>query len=186
MAYEYESVVWTPYTPMTWSKFAQMQENMDYLKSQIDGNVAYIQGSPRGIGKGILHLQTTTSVINLPANTLVGIGSNFTPLTESGRLYKFTAYCPRFHVTSQNNAPEGGAGLVRLNKNGVQIAQAVVSAGSSGNANSVTAVSYLAPGTSTTTVYSVQVMAFLAGGGQWWCAGDHPGFICFEDVGPSS
>lgn len=179
MAYEYESVVWSSKTPMTWDKLAQMQENMDYLKAQIDGNIAYIQGTSRGIGKGLLHLQAITWIINLPPNQFVAIGNSFTPQTEAGRLYKFTAYAPRLHLYN-------GAALLRLYKDGVMLQQAISSVYSPGNANNNTAVCYLSPGTNTTSVYKVECMALWGDpGSQFWCSGDTPGYITFEDVGPS-
>lgn len=190
----YESVVWTSKTPMTWDKFAQMQQNIDELKSVIDGTVAYIPGTPRGIGKGIVHLQQIENTITIPNGaTFAQIGQAFTPLTESGRLYLFECFIPAFHSWS-------GVGVVRLLQNDTVLQYAIIGMANDARVSYIHQLDqsdyagtghigiHISPGTSTTAIYKVDAVPLFSGhtpGGIITAAGDIKPYVKFTDVGPA-
>jgi hypothetical protein len=187
----YESVVWTPKTPMTWDRLAQMQQNIDELRATIEGTSAYVPGGPQGVGKGILYLQELTTSYYLPSgDTFVQIGASFTPITQAGRRYLMQCYLPRYHTPS-------GVAVVRFFRDGVVIQTAIHGNGTdlshanthgvpwgnfSGTAN---VQKHIVPGASTTSVYHVDTVPLFAPAGFVFNSSETVGFIKFTDVGPA-
>lgn len=187
----YESVLWTPKTPITSDRLAQMQENIDELRSMLEGSQSYVPGTPVGAGKGIMHLQEIVGNINVPNNAFVNVGEPFTPVTESGRRYLFEVHFPRVHSYSGSIAFEMLKGselihsfVVGPNSNAESAFLNNFAAGFF--ADSAYAGIHLVPGASTTAAYSVRALAYLNyTSGQIAGSSTVKSFIKFSDVGPA-
>jgi len=187
----YESVVWTPKTPISWDRLAQMQQNIDELRAIIEGTSSYIPGGPKGVGKGILYLQELTTSYSLPSGGVwVQIGASFTPKTQAGRRYLMECHLPRYHTPS-------GIGIIRFFKDGQVIYSAVHGNGTDMSyaaaagvpygffAGIVNAKKYLVPGESTTATYYVDTVPLFSPSGEVFHNSETTGYISFTDVGPA-
>lgn len=191
----YKSVVWTAKTPITADRLAQMQQNIEYVRSLIEG-ASYTpeEGAAQGVGKGICTLQELKTIIDIPAGQTIQLGSTFTPITEAGRRYLFQCFLPRVHSYT-------GSFMVLLYRNDVQVAAAMISPSSNLDefwqhygsvqinyyADSGTVGVHLTPGASTTDSYAVKVSGIFSQlDSKVYCDESWPGYIKFEDVGPAS
>lgn len=186
----YESVLWTAKTPITYDRLAQMQQNIDTLRSLVEGTQTYVTGATKGFGKGILHLQEITTTYTLPEGGQTQIGSGFRPITEAGRRYVMECYFPRVHSYS-------GFGFVRLIKNNAIFHTGLYATGTDVSFSNyigkqpgffpgtVYAAKHIIPGASTTDTYSVALVPIFGNGGEAFHNYDVVGFIKFTDVGPA-
>ena len=173
---EYESVVWTPQTPVCYETFAQMSANIDYLKNLIDN-----------AGHGFVQKVDLTSSVSRSSASFGTVGTVSGVTTEAGRQYRLSAYCPK--VQNPGRANSGASVRFRLiDGSGDNIFQSsFVYTGPIYRWGSMYIEAYITPG-AVTKNYKLQY-APLFGVGTASVTFSVPeasvGYIVMEDVGPA-
>lgn len=98
----YESVLWTPRTPITWDRLSQMNENTDSLKTTQDdqpsGLLTTSAASAPGTAAGQKAYQRITSAVS--SNTSWAHLGTLRVNTPAGRLYRWVFSLPKVSNTA--------------------------------------------------------------------------------------
>jgi hypothetical protein len=175
----YESVLWTPQTPLCSETLKTMNDNMDYLKDTSDNG-------PRGI-VGIEELTQTKSKSGSSMGT---VGVLRGARTEGGRRYKFSCWMPKIYCPGDKGQGITVHFQLRWGVEGSGetdgLHHVYVFPGQIYRWTSAEIYTYLVPGEGT-FVYSPKFAPLFGVGTATleFDADDGPGYITLEDVGPA-
>jgi len=181
---EYESILWTPQTPLCSETLKKMSDNTDYLKDLTDNG-------PRGI----IGVETLTQTKTKSGSTFGTVGVLRGARTEGGRRYKFSCWMPKIYAPGgrvNGVQPEEGSSVhfsLRYGPEGtpgLDNATSFIYPGPIYRWTSAEIYTYVTPGEGL-FVYSPKFAPLFGNGTATlsFNSTDLKGYITLEDVGPA-
>ena len=178
----YESVLWTPQTPLCAETLSKMNDNMDYLKDTSDSGP-----------KGIIGIETLTTNTSRTGNSFGTVGVLRGARTEGGRRYKFSCWMPKMYAPGglvNGRQPEEGSSIHLQLRYGPEgsgdiVMETFIYPGPIYRWTSAEIYCYIVPGDGL-FVYSPKFTPLFGNGtATLEFSAASPGYITLEDVGPA-